>query len=93
MSENLQFVLEYVHAAWSCSPDLADDGAPLDEAKAAAVVETLEELRIKALLFGQLYAIAGVGSSKNVRRGDLIILARMLHELPNFREPEPLRHV
>ena len=73
--EELQFVLEYVHAAWSCTAELADDEAPLDQAKVATLFETLEELREKALLFGQLHAMASIGSTGDPRRGGLTILA------------------
>ena len=75
MVEEMQFVLEYVHAAWSSTPELADDGASLDEATVAAVFETLNELREKALLFGLMRAMASIGSTGNRRRGDLSMLA------------------
>ena len=73
--EEMQFVLEYVHAVWSSVTELADDGASLDEAKVATLFKTLEELRVNALLFGQMRAMARVGSTGDRRRGDLSILA------------------
>ncbi|MCY3819941.1 MAG: hypothetical protein OXH52_11350 [Gammaproteobacteria bacterium] len=73
--EELQFVLEYVHAAWSSIPELADEKTPLDQAKVAALFETLDELRLNALLFGQVYALASMGSTGDGHRGGLIVLA------------------
>ena len=73
--EEMQFALEYVHAAWSSTPELADDGASLDEAKVAELFETLDELRVIALLFGQMRAMASVESTGDRRRGDLNMLA------------------
>ena len=73
--EEMQCVLEYVHAAWSSMQKLADDDTPLDEAKVAALIETLAEMRETALLFGQMRALASVGKNGNRRRGDLSILA------------------
>ena len=73
--EGMQFVLEYVHAAWSSMHELADDDTPLDEAKVATLFETLEEIREYALLFGQMHALASVGENGNRHRGALSILA------------------
>ena len=74
-NEELQFALEYVHAAWSSIPDLADDGAPFDEAKVAELFEMLDELRVHAFLFAQMRAMASIESTGERRRGDLNMLA------------------
>ena len=73
--EEMQFALEYVHAAWSSFPELADDGAPLDEAKVAELFGALDELRVRAFLFAQVRAMASVESTGDRRRGDLSMLA------------------
>ena len=73
--EEMQFALEYVHAAWSSNPELADDGAPLDEVKVAELFEALDELRVRAFLFAQMRAVASVESTGDRRRGDLSMLA------------------
>ena len=75
MVEEMQSALEYVHAVWSATPQLADDGASLDEAKVGELFETLDELRITALLFGQLRAMAAAESTGDRRRGNLSLLA------------------
>ena len=73
--EEMQFALEYVHAAWSSTPELADDGASLDEAKVAELFETLDELRVNAFLFAQKRAMANIELTGDRRRGDLSMLA------------------
>ena len=74
-NEEMQFVLEYVHAAWSSTQELADDNGPLDEAKVAALFETLEEMRVSTLLYGQMRASASAGETENRRSGHLSLLA------------------
>ena len=74
-AEEMQFALEYVHAAWSSTPELADDVASLDEAKVAELFETLDELRVNAVLFAQKRAMASIESTGDRRRGDLSMLA------------------
>ena len=74
--EDMQLVLEYVHAAWSSTSELADDGTPLDEAKVAELCHTLEELRLNGVVFGQMRAVAAsLESTRDGRRGLLEILA------------------
>ena len=74
-NEEMQFVLEYMHAAWSSAHKFADDGTPLDEAKVGALFETLEELRVIVLLFGQMSASASTGETGNRQRSILRFLA------------------
>ena len=51
MNDSLQFVLEYVHAAWSCCETLPDDGAELDEGRVAELLEVSEDLRDTTMLY------------------------------------------
>lgn len=64
--DSYQFVLEYVHAVWSCTPELADERTELDEGQVAAVFETLEELRHAAMLFTLSRALALAGAETGV---------------------------
>ena len=46
-----QLVLEYMHAVWSCHADLRDEAQPIDESKAAELMETFAALESKTALY------------------------------------------
>ena len=51
MIDEMQFMLEFVHAAWSCSGELADQRGELNEAEIAEIFHTLTELRNTTMLY------------------------------------------
>jgi len=62
--DEMQFMLEFVHAAWSCSRELPDERQRLNEAEVAEVFDTLTELRNTTMLYcmmksGEMATAAG----------------------------------
>ena len=51
MNDDMQFMLEFVHAAWSCKRELADERQKLNEADVAEIFATLTELRNTTTLY------------------------------------------
>lgn len=51
MIDEMQFMLEFVHATWSCSGALADERGKLNDAEIAEIFDTLAELRITTMLY------------------------------------------
>ena len=71
MVDDMQFMLEFVHAAWSCSRELADERQRLNEAEIAEIFATLTELRNTTMLYcmmksGGMAAEAGDRGRGNV---------------------------
>jgi hypothetical protein len=70
--QTFQFALEYVHAVWSCHAQLIDETTPLDEAKAAALFEVLEELKNTTMM----YCIASSAATTEFRAKSTWVLIR-----------------
>ena len=51
MFDDMQFMLEFVHAAWSCSAKFADERDKLNEGEIAEIFDTLTELRNTTMLY------------------------------------------
>ena len=58
---SFQFALEYVHAIWSCHAQLVDEKTPLDESKAAALIEALEKLKDTTIMYCMVNSAANTG--------------------------------
>ncbi len=51
LNQTFQFALEYLHAVWSCHIKLVDEKTPLDELKAGALMNALEELKNTTMVY------------------------------------------
>ena len=71
MIDTTQFLLEFVHATWSCSAELADERNKLDEAEVAEIFETLRELQNTTMLYCMMRSMGMVAEAGNRNRGDL----------------------
>ena len=77
MVDEMQWLLEHVHAAWSCGSVLADDTKHVDEEEVAELFEALGELRTTTLLYCLMRSL-GMGLDAGDRaRGDLAMRAMM----------------
>ena len=75
MIDTTQFLLEFVHATWSCSAELADERSKLDEAEVKKIFDTLEELRNTTMLYCLMRSKGMVVEAGDRRRGDLSMRA------------------
>ncbi len=74
MVDEMQWLLEHVHAAWSCCV-LAENAKHVDEGEVAELFEVLGELRAKTLLYCLMRSL-GLGLDAGDRgRGDLAMRA------------------
>lgn len=71
MSDEMQFMLEFVHAAWSCNRDLADERQKLNEAEVAEIFATLTELRNTTMLYSMMKSRAMAADVGDPRRGSV----------------------
>ena len=72
--DEMQWVLEHVHAAWACS-GLPNDAKHVDEGAVAELFEVLRELRTTTLLYCQMRSL-GLGlDARDRARGDLAMRA------------------
>ena len=62
--QKFQLALEYVHAVWSCHTDLADESTPLDEAVAAELFETLDQLEAVTMMYCMASSAANLDSDR-----------------------------
>ena len=69
--EIYQFVLEYIHAVWSCHAKLADENIDLDEAKVAVLMEALEAFMHTTMHYCLTSSAAREGSKGNRQWSDL----------------------
>ena len=70
MMENSQFLLEFVHATWSCSAKLADERSKLSESEVKEILDILEELRNTTLLYCLMRSACMAAESQNRHRGE-----------------------
>ena len=70
MMETFQFLLEFVHAAWSCSAELPDERSKLSESDVKEIHDTLEELRNTTLLYCLMRSARMAAESQDRHRGD-----------------------
>ena len=68
--QTFQFALEYVHAVWSCHAQVVDEKTPLDEAKAAALFEVLEELKNTTMIYCMASAAANIEPESSRQSAD-----------------------
>ena len=71
MIDEMQFMLEFVHAVWSCNGRLADERGKLDEAEVGEVCETLTELRYTTVLYCMVVSGEIVVKEGDRRRGNV----------------------
>ena len=67
--DDMQFMLEFAHAAWSCRGVLADQQGKLNEAEVAEIFETLTELRNTTMLYCMMKSKTMAGEIGNRRPG------------------------
>ena len=77
MIDKLQFILEYMHAVWSCNSKLTDEGAELDRSKIAKLYSVLEELRNTTMHYCMMKSMALVDTTGQTHMGDISFLAMM----------------
>ena len=75
MIDEMQFLLEFVHASWSCSREIADDRSKLSEAEVAEIFNTLEELRNTTMLYCMMKSRAIAVGAGDPRRGNVAFRA------------------
>ena len=69
--DNMQFLLEFVHAAWSSSTELVEGRSKLDDAEVAEIFDTLAELRNITMLYCMIKS-RGMGvEAGDPRRGEV----------------------
>ena len=71
MIDDLQFMLEFVHAAWSCSAELADERDKLNEGEIAEIFDTLSELRNTTMLYCMVKSRGMAAEAGDPGRGNL----------------------
>ena len=76
--ETFQLLLEFVHAAWSCSAELPDERSKLSESEVEEILDTLEELRNTTLLYCLMRSARMAAESPNRHGGDQGIWAMMV---------------
>ena len=74
--EIFQFALEYVHAIWSCHAQLADEKKPLDEPKATALIEKLEELKNTTMMYCMASSAANTGPEGSIQSANIEFYAK-----------------
>ena len=75
LMDDMQFLLEHVHAAWCSTEGLAEDAARLDEAEMTELSETLQELQTTTLLYCLMRSKGMALDVGDRTRGDLAMLA------------------
>ena len=75
MIDDIQFLLEFAHAAWSCSTERVDDRSKLNEAEVVELFDTLAELRNTTLLYCMMKARMVAVEAQDPRRGNLAFRA------------------
>ncbi len=71
MIGEMQFMLEFVHAVWSCSSELTDERGRLSEAEMAEIFDTLTELRNSTMLYCMVKSRAMTADVGGPRRGNV----------------------
>lgn len=69
--EDFQFILEFVHASWSCCEEIADGRENLDESEVSEILATLKELRNTAMFYCMTKSKAIAAETGDSLRGDL----------------------
>ena len=75
MLDMLQFILEYMHAVWSCNSKLTDEGAKLDEEKVAELFTALEKLRNTTMFYCMMKSKALEETTGQTHMGEISIRA------------------
>ena len=75
MIDDMQFMLEFVHAAWSCNRELADEPQKLSEAEVAEIFATLTELRNTTMLYCMMKSRAMAADIGDPRCGNVAFQA------------------
>ena len=75
MIDEMQFMLEFVHAAWSCSGKLADERDKLNEGEMAEAFDTLTELRSTTMLYCMMKSRGMAAEAPDSGRGSLAFQA------------------
>lgn len=73
--DDMQFMLEFVHAAWSCIGVLADQRCKLNEAEVAEIFDTLTQLRTTTMLYCMMKSRAMAVEAGDRRSGNLAFQA------------------
>ena len=71
MIDDMQFMLEFVHAAWSCSKELADEQQQLNETELAEIFDTLTKLRNTTMLYCMMKSREMATEAGDPGRGNL----------------------
>ena len=75
MIDDMQFLLEFVHAAWSCSQEIAEDRSTLNEAEVARIFDLLAGLQDTTMLYCMMKSRTMAVEAEDSRRGDLAFRA------------------
>ena len=71
MIDDMQFMLEFVHAAWSCSAELAGERGKLNQDEIAEIFDTLTELRNTTMLYCIMKSRGMAAEAGDPGRGNL----------------------
>ena len=71
MIDDMQFMLEFVHAAWSCSAEFAGERDKLNEGEIAEIFDTLTELRNTTMLYCMVKSSEMAAEAGDPGRGNL----------------------
>ena len=71
MSDDIQFMLEFVHAAWSCNGEFADARQKLNETEVAEIFTRLTELRNTTMLYCMMKSRSAAADAGDPRRGNV----------------------
>ena len=77
MVNEMQFLLEYVHAVWSCNVRLTGEESELDEAGVAELFDSLDNLRRTTLLYCLMKSISIAAAKGDKRSGELSMRVMM----------------
>lgn len=75
MIDDMQFMLEFVHATWSCNRELADGRQKLNETEVAEIFTLLTELRNTTMLYCMMKCKEMATAVGNLSRGNVALQA------------------
>ena len=73
--DDMQFLLEFVHAAWSCSQEIAEDRSTLNEAEVAEIFDLLAGLQNTTMMYCMMKSRTMAIEAEDSHRGDLAFRA------------------
>ena len=73
--DDLQFILEFVHAAWSCGAEITEGRNNLEEDEVSEILATLMELRDTAILYCMVKSKGIAAETGNSHRADICFRA------------------